>query len=264
MAAVFNEAFAGRLIRGGDSAEISLKVVITETDNEIEAAECLIANVPGQWGDLPLTQYTLEQIGNNEWEGEATYRAKDFAGNDSVVQSFDTTGGTAHIYVSKETIGSYAVGGAGFPYFEGAINANGDSVEGIDIPAPEFNLVIRRIMTRNDVINTYYQTVFNLTAKVNDRQWRGFQKGEVLFLGGRSSLRLDGMAEVELLFKCSKNMAGIKIGKMTGIVKRGWEYLWVYFIDVQNSTGTGIIKKPLEAYVERIFDYGNLDQLGVS
>jgi hypothetical protein len=50
---------------------------------------------------------------------------------------------------------------------------------------------------------------------------------------------------------------------ITGINKKGWEYLWVRYAD-QEDTGSGaIVKRPIAAYVERVYDEAGFAALGI-
>ncbi len=51
------------------------------------------------------------------------------------------------------------------------------------------------------------------------------------------------------------------IGSITGIQKRGWEYLWVRYADAED--GDVLVKRPVSAYVEQVYEYGNFRQLAI-
>ena len=44
---------------------------------------------------------------------------------------------------------------------------------------------------------------------------------------------------------------------------QGWQYLWVRFIDDEDATAKALIKRPIAAYVEQVYPYGNFANLGI-
>jgi hypothetical protein len=116
-----------------------------------------------------------------------------------------------------------------------------------------------------DVIVTpaYRGTLFNLTGKVNGGAFKGFAVGECLFLGAAGAKRGSGDWEITFRFAASPNVANLTIGDITGVDKKGWEYLWVRYADRVDDTAKALVKKPVAAYVERVYEYGDFGLLGI-
>ena len=55
----------------------------------------------------------------------------------------------------------------------------------------------------------------------------------------------------------------LSLGTITGISKEGWQYLWVRFIDDEDTTAKALIKRPVSAYVEQVYSYGDFSGLGI-
>ena len=63
------------------------------------------------------------------------------------------------------------------------------------------------------------------------------------------------------------------MGEITGISKLGWEYLpaprlrqagmWARYADSEDAAAKAIVKKPVAVYIEQVYDYGDLSQLGI-
>ena len=51
------------------------------------------------------------------------------------------------------------------------------------------------------------------------------------------------------------------MGDITGINKRGWEYLWVRYADAEDQHV--LVKQPISAYVEQVYPEGNFALLGI-
>jgi hypothetical protein len=43
----------------------------------------------------------------------------------------------------------------------------------------------------------------------------------------------------------------------------GWHYLWVRFTDDEDANAKALIKRPIAAYVEQVYPYGNFSSLGI-
>jgi hypothetical protein len=77
--------------------------------------------------------------------------------------------------------------------------------------------------------------------------------GELLFLGADGvQPEPGGNWEITYRFSYSPNLTNQTIGDITGIAKKGWEYLWVRFQDDESNSTP--IKEPASAHVERVYD----------
>ena len=88
----------------------------------------------------------------------------------------------------------------------------------------------------------------------------------MLFLGASGSRRgtgVDSDWEITFRFAASPNASGISVGPISGISKKGWEYLWVRYADAEDAGSQAIVKRPVAAYVERVYDQGNFSALGI-
>lgn len=103
--------------------------------------------------------------------------------------------------------------------------------------------------------------LFYLTGRVNHAPFKGFAAGEVLFLGASGSQRGQEDWEVTFSFAASPNVTGLAVGQITGIAKKGWEYLWVRYEDAVDAHT--LVKQPAAAYVEQVYPYGDFALLGI-
>jgi len=81
------------------------------------------------------------------------------------------------------------------------------------------------------------------------------------FFGGTASgsKRGDGAWEITYDFASSPNREGLTIGAITDIDKKGWEYLWVLYSDVED--GGMLAKQPRAVYVEKVYEEGDFAKL---
>ena len=239
----------------GDSLELAFAVTGTTDDAVVRAA--VEAKSPATYLGLVRKEITCRPSGAGNWEASARYQAEI---RDSQY-TFDTTGGTQHITQSRETLGKYAPAGKTAPDCKGAIGVSPDSVDGADIVVPTYSFSETHFIPEALVTPAYKAILFYLTGKVNNAPWHGFARGEVLFLGASGSNRGDGYWEISFRFSASPNMTNLQVGSITIPAKPGWAYVWFRYQDT--SDAHQLIKRPVAAYVERVYDEGDFTQIGI-
>lgn len=168
-----------------------------------------------------------------------------------------------HLTQSLGTIGSYAAPGRTAPNFRGAIGVTPDAVEGIDVTVPVYHFSETHVIPSSLVTLGYKAALFFLTGRVNGSPFKGFAAGEVLFLGASGSKRGADDWEISFKFAASPNAVGLSVGNITGISKAGWDYLWVRYEDAEDTVAKALVKRPVAAYVERVYPWGNFASLGI-
>lgn len=263
------EKFESRRSTKGDNPSAELVYTVRGTNDDLAARSAAEAESPATYDGLPRQTVSVEPVGFELWEATARYaqaQGGGFPQTGESVFSFDTGGGTQHITQSKQTISSHAASGTTAPDFKGAIGVTGDGVEGVDITVPVYQFSETHYLPASQVTQAYKAALFNLTGKVNSGSWKGFSAGEVLFLGASGSRRgtgVDSDWEITFRFAASPNASGIAVGPISGISKKGWEYLWVRYADAEDAGSQAIVKRPVAAYVERVYDQGNFSALGI-
>lgn len=176
--------------------------------------------------------------------------------------SWDTTGGTHHLEQSPKTERAYNSVNIDF---EGAIGVNNGEVAGVDVVIPALQFTERHFLADGMVTFDYVSLIRDLTGTVNDAQFRGFEAGEVLFLGARGSRNDPGEWSVEFTFAVSKNKRHIVIGEMEVALKKGWQYLWIHYQNEVDTTNTATVRpKPVAVYVETVYEETDFATLGIS
>lgn len=264
----------------GQSASAELRYMIFGADSEgaaltaLEAATGELYVLNGK--TLSRQSVSVDPVSDPElseiWEGTVNYakpeRASVTRETGESVFSFDTGGGTEKIMQSKAVTSRYGIAGYAkeVPDFGGAINVTGDgadmSVDGVDIVTPVYNFNETHYIAYDDVDDAYKQALFGLTGKVNSGTFRGFAAGEVLFLGASGTVRGDDEDwEISFKFSAQQNKTNITIGEITGIEKKGWQYIWARYEKKENNDA--IVSSPVAVYVETVYDSGDFDDLGI-
>ncbi|MEP0848622.1 MAG: hypothetical protein HRF50_17590 [Phycisphaerae bacterium] len=268
MPVTVEEKFESRVVTTGASPTAELRYTIFGTADNAEALNGLIAASPSlfdPWGSglifLPRDTVTIQPVGEMLWEGIVRYGTVP-ATNESVF-AFDTGGGTQHITQSLANVQRYAPPGQTAPDFKGAIGVTADSVEGVDITVPVYHFSETHYLPPELVTDPYKATLFALTGKVNNGLFKGLAAGECLFVGAAGAKRGGGDWEITYRFAASPNVTGLTIGDITGIAKKGWEYLWVRYADAEDAAAKALVKKPTAVYVEKVYEEGDFSLLGI-
>lgn len=222
------------------------------------------AESPTSFRNMPRRSIDADCLGANVWDATVNYANKDTTQPGYSSYEFETGGGTQHITQAREHIqGYYLSTDAAAPDFHGAIGVTGDEVEGCDIVVPVYQFSERHIMNASRVTPAYKANLYFLTGRTNNASFKGFDAGEVLFMGAQGSKRGYDDWEISFKFAASQNVTGLTIGDLTGIEKKGWEYLWVLYEDKVDAIAKYKVKRPRAVYIERVYNAGDFSLLRI-
>lgn len=265
------EKFQSPRITTGQNGSIEGLYLVFGAADAAEAQSAVEAEAAAGYMGLPAQSIRLEQSTPTTFDAEVLYASQPPSGSPppetgQSTTAFDTGGGTQRITQSKATVNRYAAAGATAPDFKGAINVTKDGVEGVDIVVPVYAFEETHYIDDAAVTAVYRGKLFALTGKTNDAAFRGFNEGEVLFLGARGSKRggPDGEDwEITFRFAASPNRTGLTVGDIASINKKGWEYLWVRYEDQLDEAALSAVKRPTSVHVERVYDAGDFAELAI-
>jgi hypothetical protein len=260
------ETYNSRNITTGPNRQASIRYLIQGTDSDATAKTTLYATAPTTWTvediALPRRNAEIDQIHNDMWIGTVYYGVNSSQPAGTSFYQFDTGGGSQHITQSISTIQRYAPAGGTAPNHAGAIGVTDKSIEGVDIVIPVFNFSEVHYLS-DATVSSKQATYFSLTGKVNSATYKGYAAGELLFLGASGSKRDRDDWEMTFRFSASPNKTNLTVGTITGIAKKGWEYLWVQYEEDSDNDAKSLVKKPLAVHIEQVYDYADLNGLGV-
>ncbi|MEK6778847.1 MAG: hypothetical protein AABY80_04180 [Candidatus Deferrimicrobiota bacterium] len=253
------ELFEGRteVVSAKSTAEVPY--LVRGAADEMEVKVAITANTPMFYAGLLRKSVELaEHITADTWKVNVRYERPE-KGEEGTPPpennfSFDTGGGTQHITQSLETKNKY--GPSASEMLGGAIGFDGENVTGVDITVPVYNFSETHYFPYEVMTDALRQCLFRATGSVNDDAFRGFQPGEVLFLGASGSRQgedPEDLWEVTFKFAASKNRTDIQVGEIGPIEKKGWEYMWVQYAPEVDEDVKVLIKKPVAVYVERVY-----------
>ncbi|XZE56644.1 hypothetical protein SH139x_002767 [Planctomycetaceae bacterium SH139] len=258
MTPTITERFDSRATTAGDDPAVELLYQVRGTENDTEVVNLVVGTSPEVYLELDRESIQTEPLGGGVWNATVRYGLK---GNPADYE-FDTSGGSQRIATSLATLQRTSLAGYAAPDYQGAINVSENRVEGTDVTVPIFTFSETRYYDGLLVTPAFKYQIFQLTGRVNGGAYKGFAKGEVLFLGASGSKRGKEQWAITFKFAASPNVIDQPIGPGNLLVsKEGWEYLWVRFQDEVDSDA--LIKIPVAFYVERVYPYGDLGLLGL-
>jgi hypothetical protein len=252
----------------------SYKIFGTADDTVLHAAINAEISANGRYWQYPgvpgvqlmAESYSVSYLGDNAWQLTINYE-KAGADDDATAplkraRSFDTTGGTQH----KTQAEAESRFGSNAPDQQKAIGVDSNGVNGVDIVVPQLSWQESYDVPNSYVTSAWIRGVAGVTGTTNNAAFRGFEAGEVLFLGCSGSQEWDdqkgsGPWSLSFRFAASQNVTGETIGDITGISKKGHEYLWVRYEDAVSSGS--LLKKPKAVYVNRVYKESNFSALGI-
>lgn len=220
---------------------------------------------------LFIENFSYKEFGGGCWDVTAHYKSSP----DQKRLSIDTSGGTRKKFYSDETVQTYRCDlTTSPPDFEKAIGVTQNGVDGVDVIDPKFDFTINKSVRMSSLSSTYISTLRDLTGCVNNASYTILYQGqeftfateELLFKGATFNQTSQDEADFNYKFSGAKSVAASdnqSIGLSAPIVKAGWQYLWVYFQEVNDTTSGRLIRQPISAYVERVFKRVDLNQIAL-
>ena len=95
--------------------------------------------------------------------------------------------------------------------------------------------------------------------------FRGWAPGEVLFLGAvvRKQDNQEDPWSITYRFAVERNRFNFAVGSIVVAEKLGWDYMWVRYSAVDDGITNAILRVPVAAYVEQVYDAANFALLGI-
>lgn len=244
-----------------DSSTSKLHYRVIGTEDDIAALNAAVADCPTEYNGNPRKSLRIDRGAVDGWIVEVDYQGSSDTNDDEV--SFDTSGGTAKVTQSLQTIAKYAPAGQTAEDYQGAIGVTDSGIDGCDVVVAQFKF--SKIITyAGDVLsNGMVPIMMDLTGKVNDGYFYGMAPGESLFMGCKGTRKGNAPWKLSFDFIGSQNRTGIVVGPITGITKKGHEYLWIRYEERDDAAAHRHVKRPRSAYVEKMYETRNFAALGI-
>jgi hypothetical protein len=238
---------------------LSADPAVSGIDLAVDAADDHIVTPDG-------TSVSLDDIGKHIIVTGGT----DFEVGMYEILDADTGGNTWELDYPPAPVGTG--GGAWYvttaPDQEGAIGVDNEgNIAGCDILVGKREFFLS--VTREVLEPEYLDTMMRLIGKTNDAEFFGFAPGELLYLGAEpTSARVtlqDGsdytVWPMTHTWAIEPNRTNINVGGIVVPLKRGFEYMWVYYKSA--AEGRSLLKRPRWVYLERVYEAGDMSLLEV-
>ena len=265
MTITVSQRWQGAKLVEADSSTAEAEYIIRGTDDEVAAQAALDSATALVLFNLVKKSVSVEErLSENAWGGTVKWGQFEPKEIGDSTFTFDTGGGSAHVQTSIATLSATpAPGVPAAPDFQNAIGVTDSGVEGIDITAPAYTFSESHIIDAAAVTAAYKATLFSLTGAWNNAAFKGFDAGEVMFMGASGNLRDYQTWEINFKFSAQPNFVNLAVGPIVVPLKRGWDYLWVRFREVEDAPSGHLARVPIAAYVEQVAPSGNLSLLGI-
>ena len=183
----------------------------------------------------------------------------------NVVLAFNMIGGTEHVTTAYDTTGYVGSGGTVVGVQKSiGIDLKTGQVRGVDKIAPVCDFSLTTQFANSIVTNTYMANVKSLVGKTNNATFYGNAIGEVLFKGARGQKRGNDRWELSFEFAANENKTGLTIGDITGVDKKGWEYLDVLYKDSPTlKIANRPVQVPAQVNVHQVYLSGDFSLLKI-
>lgn len=263
----------------GDTYE--RRYLVTGTMSDTEARDAVLGEAPLVYGSLRRDDVRVEELRGRvgHWLAEVSYISADIAEPVTGDQWFSMSSRveTTRITRSRETVGTFAPSGETAVDYGNLIGVTPDGVDGVDIQVPIYSFTVDKYLAPNIGADAnYIRDITRLIATVNKDPFSVrtamdetgstivFEPHEVLLLGASAGRRGDQPWEFRFEFAASPNIDDLDISGIAGIVKRGWDYLWLRYETFEDSAQRVLLRKPIAAYVEQVYGEGDFNRLRIA
>lgn len=224
----------------------------------VDMRAAVLAVAPSSIGSLILDKLAREYDENgNSWVWSASYNFK--PAEDTLRWGFNTQGGTVRVTHSRSTT-KYP---SGAPDFNGGVAFSNGELQGTDIVIPALKLTASYRWGADTFTTSEANALAAMTGSVNSATWQTYAAGELLFLGASGEIIPGKPTDISYEFVASANATGLSIGAITGIAKKGHEFLWVLWEDDEDATAKRLTKKQLGVYVDQVYPTAAFSSLGI-
>ena len=253
--------------------------IVEGTEDDITACTSAYEFAPDEFSEIPKKSASVaERLTESAWKIEVNYgsESKSSSGDsgsedDEATMNFDCSAGTKHMTQAIEQTCVYAGSGESKDSSDEAsavpIGWNGkdgseSEAAGVDVSIGELRETYTKTMSKSKVTGTSWKRkVAELVGKVNSGSFKGWNAGEVMFLGCSYSAPSKGSKKVSVSFhfairlnESKATVAGQNIGS-----EKGFEYIWALTDDeVRDGERKRKVRKIYKAVVCETDGFGGL------
>lgn len=241
---------------------------VADEDEALSAARAAVGStIPSRVGFYALKQLQVaKRTGTTDYVVEAVYDDEESGGDytnerPKPTYSFTTKGYNEHVNFA-ELIAKYPE--TAKDYGQAIDVGEDDKVKGVDIPAPFFSFTETHAFRPSEYTPKYQAILAYFTGAINQKPFRGFQPGEVMFAGADGNRSGDDSTSfwyITFEFIVKSNEENKDVGGVTVAEKRGWDIMWV---KTNTEADSGYTKPGVKGvYINRPHTIKDFAQLGI-
>jgi hypothetical protein len=257
----------------GKLTDATIPYLVFEALNEAEALGFAFQEIPKELEELKLLSVSIsERKSEDIFLIEAVYGVSNaFASSDDeeeeedAVVNFECSTGTGHITNAIKNI-TLKKGDIDPGSFIGWNGKTGDdsAITGVDILVPTLRESYTKNIKISKLTNAFRRKIAGLTGKINSKSFKGWDRGEVLFLGCSFSAPVRGAEKVIVTFNFAiqLNEENAEI-QGTKFRKDGWTYVWSIAGTNINPGMTTPQNEVTGIYGSQVYQYADFGALGL-
>lgn len=249
--------------------EQQLTYNVRGTSDEAQAYFALVQNVAPVYNGRFAFSANIRRVADDVFQATVGYKSatpeqrQNFGedGGGSSLQ-FEIGTETLHITQSKSTVSKTTASARPAADHKGAIGVSSDGIEGCDVLVGNLTWSETHTYPLSAINQAYLGALSSVVATMNTASFRGFARGEVLFLGASGGVSSNKPQwEITYRFAQSPNQTSITIGDITVPSKLGWDYVWIEYVAQSDDDAKRVAQRPYAAYVERVYDFSDFSRL---
>ena len=235
-------------------------------EDEQGDVEKLLFNTAGaDFMQCKFKSASVKYNGGNLYSASMTYESRTGETMDEssdnaelfLLASFDTTGKTEEMFVSRGTIKQVVA-----PDFGSAINVDEEgNVKGCTVVSPKSSFDLQTTVAEVSMADMVRWA--SITGTVNSNAFNGCAAGTLLYLGAKGSQNKDGTWNVTHSFEFAANRDVVFTnpnGNRITLPVGGHDYVWFRYKAIEKADGAGgvyTIYQPQYGYVETVYPTTN-------
>ena len=250
--------------------------LVSGTADDVEAIMTAYSEAVPEISSIPKSGASIsERLAEDIWKIEITYAhqssgsANNSGSGDTSTLSFECGGGTKKVKTSigeqRRVINNNAPDPGHFIGWNGK-SGDDSQIDGVDIPTAQMRETYTKEMNLSSLSTSYRRRVAAMVGKVNSGKFKGWERGEVMFLGcSFSGSKADGKITVSFNFNIQPgetvDLSDIAEGESGTVSKEGFEYIWtISETKTENKQPKTVVKG---AWIAKVTGYADFSQLGV-
>ncbi len=254
----------------GNVKQYEIKYFVISPESKDSAIRAVFDDSPASYSGLSRNSVRFDGFdddGNAELTVVYEKKGSSFSTtSEDISVSFDCGGGTRHVAMAISQKCLWKKDGVTFRDAKKMIGWNGktgsDSViSGVDVPFAQPRETYTKTM-EVPLSTSKRRTIASLVGCVNSSKWKGWNRGEVMFLGCSYSGTENEKAQVSFNFAIQMNEEGIEIADgVPPIKKEGHVYIWTQQETITKNDAP--VADVTAVYAAQVAKYADFSQLGL-